>query len=238
MIIRFLVALVALSFCSTSVLANDVFVSFDQNTDVPASTVPLSNGSGSAFILSRNGFNFDAFELDVTNSNTGVIQITNAQIFNSQLGTPPLVANRFDIAAPAPAIPATPTTPAVPATQGSPIATSTAGSANLFATAIGAQGVQSSFATIDPNFRSNFNGGTGAFLIAQIDYNIVGVGTTVLNLTEGSLGFFSDESPDELLVTNFESGTLTVVESTAIPEPSSAVLLALGVAGLVARRRR
>ena len=171
----------------------------------------MTDGTGTAYVYVRNDptLNLDAFEIDVTNGDTSVIQFTVAQLQNPTLGP---FGDRWD----------SPTA-----------ATATAGASNLLGVAINANGVDTGFAAFDPDY----DGVADAFLLAQINYNIVGVGTSVLNLTAGSRGFFSNDSPDELLDPTFASGTITVIPEV-IPEPSSVGILALGLMGLLARRKR
>ena len=82
-------------------------------------------------------------------------------------------------------------------------------------------------------------------MLAQVDFDIVGAGTSNLSFTAGDLGFVND-GEGQIPVT-FGTGSFTVeaplvvdppVDPPVIPEPSSAILLILGAAGMAARRRR
>ena len=87
------------------------------------------------------------------------------------------------------------------------------------------------FDTSDAEFRAGANG----FLLATIDYSVAGPGQANFDFILGEFGidddFFGPLDPDFAGST----GTLTVV---GVPEPSSAILLMLSAAGMVARRRR
>lgn len=79
-------------------------------------------------------------------------------------------------------------------------------------------------------FDDGYDAGAGAFFVGRLDFVAVGQGSTDLDMSIGA----------GLIVHNgmalnpiFGRGTINVV-----PEPTSAGLLALGLVGLVARRRR
>ena len=82
-------------------------------------------------------------------------------------------------------------------------------------------------------------------MLAQLDYEIVGEGIANFDFILGDLGVFNDRVGE--IVPTLGSATLFVGGTSAsgggfdppsIPEPSSAILLILGAAGMVARRRR
>ena len=70
-------------------------------------------------------------------------------------------------------------------------------------------------------------------MLARVEYEILAAGQVELSLSQGENPFIDLGDPDVVLTPTFQSGFLTVV-----PEPSSAGLLVLGLAGIVARRRR
>ena len=87
----------------------------------------------------------------------------------------------------------------------------------------------------------NFEAGANGSLLAQVDYSIVGEGTANFSFITGDLGVVND-GVGQIPVT-FGTGSLTVEgdgggDPPVIPEPSSAILLILGAAGMAARRRR
>ena len=79
-----------------------------------------------------------------------------------------------------------------------------------------------------------FDQGADAFLFAEVTYNLVGDGSTSIDTVAGSIGIVHDGATvnPAFGAANFSVGT------SGVPEPTSAGLLALGLVGLVARRRR
>jgi hypothetical protein len=78
-------------------------------------------------------------------------------------------------------------------------------------------------------------GATGDGLLAQIAFNAVAAGTSELSLDNIRLSApFGTEIP----VGDVNNATVTVTADTPVPTPASGLLLAVGVAGLLACRRR
>ena len=211
----------SLSIAETS----DIFVSFSDFDDGGAggnTAAEFINGtSGSAFIWIDENFNIDtgAF-LDVVNDNAGVLEFTGAEVFNPDVlfnGAPFL--DRWQ--------------------------------------SVGDQGVfpdfideLNGFAVVDgtgivnSNLPGNLNddgfdfvdalydGSSNGFLFARIDFDVIGVGDANISLDIGA-GLVVNENIE--LTPSFGSATVTGV---AVPEPTSAALLALGLTGMVVRRRR
>ena len=89
-------------------------------------------------------------------------------------------------------------------------------------------GVSSAFSAFDPTF----DAGLDAFLLGTVEFDIVGGGEVEFGLEASGNGVLSGG----VLVDPVFGGSVTLIN--AIPEPSSAILLALGFAGFAARRRR
>ena len=89
-------------------------------------------------------------------------------------------------------------------------------------------GVSSAFSAFDPTF----DAGLDAFLLGTVEFDIVGGGEVEFGLEASGNGVLADG----VLVDPVFGGSVTLIN--AIPEPSSAILLALGFAGYAARRRR
>ena len=165
--------------------------------------------SGSVNIFAAPGFDFDAADLNFFSSDTSVATITGGQAFNP---TNAINQIRFD---------------------GDPAFTTEADGSggNLFAVRVLGSGVDTVLSQFDPLFDA-----TDGALVARIDFDIIGEGTTEFTLGIGDSGFF--ELPATPLTPTFGSATLTVDTGAAVPEPSSAILLILGSVAMVARRKR
>ena len=218
---RILFAAVVLSFCATSSYAQQVFVSFGQGADVSSSgEADVMDGTGTAFIYSAGDFDIDAFDLRFSTADDSVIQFANAEIFNSEINANnTFLGVRWD---------------------GEPIGTvDNTTSGRFFGVTIIESGPDPALAAFDEDFdplAANPDGRPGgSFLLGQVDYDIVGPGTADITLEIGPLEFFSYTTPTILLRPTLGSGTLSV---TAVPEPSTMGLLALGLVGLVTRRSR
>ena len=225
---KILVAAAITLACPALIFAQDINFLFggtlpEAGAPTPATDelmVDLSVTSGSVNIYSTSGFNFDALDLDFFSSNTNVAVITGGEGFNPVVGP---IGDRFDSS-----------TVTVPTDDGmgNPITPGSTG--NLFSVAVLGTGIDEGFAAFDPLFDANTGpaGSAGSFLLARIDYDIVGQGTTEFSFGLGDQGILV--LPATPLNPTFGNATLTV----GVPEPSSARLLIFGSVGLFARRRR
>ena len=96
----------------------------------------------------------------------------------------------------------------------------------------------------DPGFDAEV-GPNGATLLAEVTFDIVGSGFADIELSLGDQGVI--QFPDIVLDPSFGSASLLGLaeggggdgtSDPIIPEPSSAVLLLLGSAGMFAQRRK
>lgn len=242
MLNKFLIA-AAIVFASPSfIFADDIFFAFGQGaaaTDTSSATT--ADGSGSVYIFSDLNFAFDAADLDFTVSDGSVVELTGGQGFNPTFNL--IGDTRFDssVVSRDEVLDAN-GNPLLDA-SGAPIESTTDG--RFLGINITQNGVNPALSpTFDPGFDSAV-GVDGAVLLARVDYNIVGAGTTTFDLflnpdTVAPVILLDDSEPDGTLVLNptLGSGTLTVGPAAIIPEPSSLTLLLLGSVGLVARRKR
>ena len=201
------------------VSAQDFFFSFDENSRVPTTTVSSNTATGSLFIFADENLDFQQLDLDFTNDNSSVVSFTGGVVFNDGAalsglaseapGDPFTSFTSFSLLDP------TGVTSGVTPTDG-----------RLFATSFLSPG------QVPGSGASNFRAGADGFLLAQVDFDIVGDGIA-------NFDFISSLSPispqNKFVQTTFGSATLNV---EAVPEPSSAILLMLAAAGMVARRRR
>lgn len=223
-LIRFaVVAAMAVLPAIASAGVSDIFVSFSGFGDGDAATntmnVDLTEGSsGTAYIWVNDTFSLDtgAF-LDITNTDTSVLQFTGATVFNPDIvvtgGTP--VDSRWQ------------------SFDSGDITAGFIDELNAFAVTDGT-GILPSQTTGNTFSDELHDPSSNAFLFASIDFDVVGEGSADIFLGIGD-GLIVDDNVE--LSPNFGAANV-LVKPAGIPEPTSAVVLMLGAFGLVARRRR
>lgn len=204
----------------------DLFVSFGQGVNVSNIDTAIVGETGTAFFFARNGFDILALDLQITSSDSSVLEIDGGRIFNSE------VLNGAFTRFPEDGVGAT---------------LEADGAFRFFAIGVGNFGIISALADND----EDFDEAADAFLIGEIDYRVLGTGSASLDID-----FFVSESgvangvllgdgtfvsptavggPTNIDLLSLEGSSATL---TVVPEPSSAALLALGFAGLYTRRRK
>ena len=216
MLKRFLLAVATVACCSSSIFAQDIFLSFDADA-LTTSTTLSAPGSSTAFLFSREGFVHRGIDLVISGSDGAVAQFTGGEIFlTGEVPAPP-----FDVLGPAARFDGQ--TTEVTDTQ-----------IDVIAGAVTTVGVDGG-SLFDPAVA-----GVGV-LLGQFEFDAIGGGTSTF-----SLDFDPDNAPFGVIdasggiqdTTSLGSGITVTVEGAAIPEPTSTGLLAMGLIGLVARRRR
>ena len=211
MIKNFLIAAAVVIASPALVFSQDIFFSFD-SASAESTTTGNVGTAGTAFIFADQPFGFDALDLNFTSSDSAVLLLTGGTESNDEFAT--IGGTAFD----------------------SSTVTVDAGGANgnLFAVNVTQNGINPAVtALFNPHFEAGV-GANGAVLLASVDYEVVGAGEATLDFSLGTQGAL--QLPTTVLTPSFGTASLTGVSD--VPEPSSAVLLVLGAAGMVARRRR
>ncbi len=188
----------------------DIFFSFDENSRVTDLVLGLDTNSTSVFLFADEDFDVNQLDLDFTIGNNDVLSISGGTTFNADGSFTDLVLLDPNDANAGP----------------------TSTDARLFGISFLTPGiVAGNFG--DPDYRAGANG----FLLARIDFDILGAGSVDIDLIPGELGFVNDGLG--AVVPTFGSATFTLEGGLiAIPEPSSAMLLVLAAGGMISRRKR
>ena len=214
MIKRALVATAILMLCPAFVFSQDFFFLFGgglpEAGGTPASnTLNSTASSGSVNIYSASGVDFDFADIDFFSSDTGVAQFTGGEAFNPAFNI--VYGSRYDSAS---------------------ITLEPGGASGTFSTVNVLQnGIDQEIGELfDPLFDPAI-GPNGSFLLARVDFDIVGAGTSEFSFAVGDLSIV--ELPATELFPTFGNATIST-----IPEPSSAIVLIMGCVAMAARRKR
>ena len=202
-----------------SAQAVDIF--FGDNASAPVDNPAISLSpdatSGSLYVLVNTdpeGYAFDngSLGVSVSSSASGVINITGATVFNpSFFGG---FAERW--------------------TSTSVVGAGPDGVDELLGLAVGSAGLDGGLPAEGENGDPNFNA-NGDFVFAKIDYDVIGSGSTILEIGEiGRQGDFLAQGGVGDVSGDVAFGTATI---SVIPEPASLALLGLGGVALLGRRR-
>lgn len=220
--VLFAVAIVVTS-SPAFVSAKDLFLSFDQNARVNNQVLVPGTISGKVYIFADENLDFNQLDLDFTVS--GAAAFTGGVVFNP--GSPDSgMSSSADGGVFTQVLLSDPDPDNIPFPQ--PI---TATDGRLTAVSFLTPG------QLPGSEASNFRPGANGFVLAGIDFDFVGFGTANFDLVLGELGIVNDGS-GQIPVTFGPSASVTLSPPLTVPEPSSAALLILGAAGMVARRRR
>ena len=161
MLKRVLLAAAVMVASPALVSAQDIFWSFDATSAQASTVAPAGTVGGTAYIFSSPTFGFDAIDLNLTSSDTSVLQITGG------IGTNPTFAavggTRFD---------------------SSVVTADGTGNGNLFSVNVAQNGVNTA---LGPLFDPGFVAGVGV-LLAEVDYTVVGPGEATLGFALGDQG--------------------------------------------------
>jgi len=228
--------------CSPAfVSAQDFFFSFDEfsRQSTLTTTDPADGGptTGQLFIFGDENLDFNQLDLDFTVDDASVATFTGGTAADSDGSF-----SAFSVEDPN--VPGGPVLP----TDGRLFGVSI----SLPALGVITDGQDPALSGTDAEFRPGANG----FLLGTVDFAVNGPGTANFDFIPGALGVVNDDLSPGGTPINIDpdfigsTGTLiveanVVVEPTpdpeptpTVPEPSSTILLILGAAGMVARRKR
>jgi hypothetical protein len=199
MLKRLLTAVAILFVCPTSAFSQDFFISFNENSRVASAGFPsgASGATGSFFIFADENLDFNQLDLDFNHDNSSVVAFTGGVVYNDGAPASGTAAQTFGGSFTSVAL-------LDPAGVANGI---TATDGRLFAVSLLSAG------QVPGSGASNFRAGANGFLLARVDFQIVGNGSVDFSFVLGDLGIFND-GQGQLEGLTFASATL---ENDAVP---------------------
>ena len=161
MLKRVLLAAAVMVASPALVSAQDIFWSFDNASAQNTLVAPAGTVGGTAYIFSSPTFGFDAIDLNLTSSDTSVLQITGGTGTNPTFSA--VGGTRFD---------------------SSVVTADGEGNGNLFSVNVAQNGVNTA---LGPLFDPGFVPGVGV-LLAEVEFTVVAPGEATLGFALGDQG--------------------------------------------------
>lgn len=181
MLKRVLLAAAVIAASPALVSAQDIFWSLSPTQALASAVLPAGTVGGTAYIFASDTYAFDAIDLDLISSDTGVLALSGGTTTNPVFDA--VGGLRFD---------------------SSELTFDGTGNGNLFSVNITENGVNAALA---PLFDPDFVPGVGT-LLASVDYTVAGPGNTTFGFALGTQGALS--LPDVVLDPTFGTASFEV----------------------------
>ena len=201
---------------SPIVSAQDIFFSFDENSRVDSLEVAQGTATGTVFLFGDENLSFNNADVNITATGDATIDANSLAGDGAAAGFSSFAFDNF-----------------------------TSTGTRFFAVSIEIPPFVLAPGQVAGTETSNFRAGANGFLLGAVDFDLtssIGGESASFDLAAGNLGVGSPAGPAPV---TFGGPTLTVEApiptpepTPVVPEPSSTILLILGAAGMVARRKR